>query len=286
MILPDLLISTKVNQRWQYSGIDSLEHCRDKKHFLEYPYSIDYQYNSRGFRDDEWSADLNELRQHIWCIGDSFTVGIGSPYQHIWPKVLSQKSRYQTINVSMDGASNNWIARKSVMILNHVRPRVLIIMWSYLSRRESADTTLSDEDRRLQYDISQLDEDVNNLDACVQSVIQHQGTTRIMMFAIPKFARFDGQSSWTEISGPDWPKNIPTSMQEIQILPSAVKKEIIDNFDCWPGLLQYIDLKPVLDRNKIQVVPALDRARDGHHFDIATSKWVAHRIMIDCLHRQ
>ena len=76
MILPDFTISSKINQNWAYSGMDSPDLCLDSKHFKSYPYSVSYQYNSRGYRDHEWPDDLQNA---VWCIGDSFTVGIGSP---------------------------------------------------------------------------------------------------------------------------------------------------------------------------------------------------------------
>ena len=73
MILPDLILTSRQNQVWAESGIDSLKNCVNKQHFKSYPHPVEYQYNSRGFRDDTWPSNLEES---IWCIGDSFTVGI------------------------------------------------------------------------------------------------------------------------------------------------------------------------------------------------------------------
>jgi hypothetical protein len=272
-----------MNQRWQYSGIDSPENCLNKNHFYHYTFEVSYEYNSRGFRDSEWPDSVDELRDAIWCLGDSFTVGLGQPLAHTWPKVLEATVGRRCINVSMDGASNDWIRRRMRDIKMAVQPRNMVIMWSYLSRRESPDDTLSDEDRRLHYDLADFDQDVNNFNACVQSVIENQGSTQVMMFIIPKFARFDGEPSWSEIKGISWPPNIPTSMQKLQDLPPMVKKELLHDFNCWDGLVQYIDVKAVLDRYKIQVVPQLDWARDAHHFDIATTQWVVNKIMTDGL---
>jgi hypothetical protein len=136
MILPDFVLPSRVNQCWKYNGIDSLESCLDKKHFESYPYDITYRYNSRGFRDTEWPDSIKELQSAIWCVGDSFTVGIGSPLEHTWPWILQKATQRRTINVSMDGASNMWIARKSLDIVNKIKPAHLIIQWSYISRRE------------------------------------------------------------------------------------------------------------------------------------------------------
>jgi hypothetical protein len=136
MILPDFILPSRVNQCWTESGIDSLKDCYNKKHFKSYPHPIEYSYNSRGYRDDEWPIDLTELQNSVWCIGDSFTVGIGSPLKHTWTRILQQRTDQQVINVSMDGASNNWIARKAVEVLQRIKPKIIILHWSYTHRRE------------------------------------------------------------------------------------------------------------------------------------------------------
>jgi len=136
MILPDLVLSTRANQHWQFSGMDSLEDCMGKKHFKSYPHAVDYVYNSRGFRDSEWPEDIDQLTHAIWCVGDSFTEGLGSPAEHAWPFLLQNQTNMKTINVSMDGASNAWIARRTVDILTEINPKYIILHWSYLHRRE------------------------------------------------------------------------------------------------------------------------------------------------------
>lgn len=136
MILPDFILPSRVNQHWQYLGIDSIEECLDKKWFKKYPYNVEYHYNSRGFRDSKWPESIEELKQAIWCIGDSFTVGLGAPVEHTWPCLLQQHTGMRTINLSMDGASNNWISRKTIGILKEISPKNIIIHWSYISRRE------------------------------------------------------------------------------------------------------------------------------------------------------
>jgi hypothetical protein len=113
--------------------MDMPEHCWQPQHFNTYPHTVIYQFNSRGFRDDEWPQDLD---QAIWCLGDSFTVGFGSPREHTWPWLLGEHTLLRTINISMDGASNDWIARRGCQILSAVKPELLVIQWSYTHRRE------------------------------------------------------------------------------------------------------------------------------------------------------
>jgi hypothetical protein len=102
---------------WSESGMDSKEGCRNKQHFDSYPYAVEYRYNSRGYRDSEWPPTIEELKQCIWCVGDSFTVGLGSPLAHTWVNILQQRTGIRCINVSMDGASNEWMIRKINRIL-------------------------------------------------------------------------------------------------------------------------------------------------------------------------
>ena len=137
MILPDFVLPTRANAQWDYSGIDTAELCVDPRHFKQYPYAVQYQFNSRGYRDQEWPESLDELQSAIWCVGDSFTVGLGSAVEHTWPWLLQQHTGRRCINVSMDGASNDWIARKACAVLATVAPAHVVIHWSYWHRREA-----------------------------------------------------------------------------------------------------------------------------------------------------
>ena len=116
----------------KYSGIDTLEECRDQKHFVNYPKTISYRYNSRGFRDHEWPQDLSEV---IWCVGDSFTVGIGQPFEETWPRLLEKKLGKRCLNLGQDGCSNDTIAMRIKEIYKLHNPKLIVVMWSHLARR-------------------------------------------------------------------------------------------------------------------------------------------------------
>ena len=58
MLLPELLLSNRINLLEYKTGIDSIRECQDKTHYRAYPHKVIYQYNSRGFRDREWPDDL------------------------------------------------------------------------------------------------------------------------------------------------------------------------------------------------------------------------------------
>lgn len=114
------------------SGMDSLELAMDKDHFLNYPKKITYRYNSRGFRDNEWPDDLTDA---IWCVGDSFTEGIGQPFEDTWPQILSNKLNSTCLNIGEQGCSNDTMALRIQEIYKLYKPNLIVVMWSYLSRR-------------------------------------------------------------------------------------------------------------------------------------------------------
>lgn len=186
MILESLQLPELKNFTCNETGIDSLQNCRDKKHFKNFPHDVNYLYNDRGFRDDVWPNSL--LEEAIWCVGDSFTVGLGSPFQHTWPQVLQQKTNRKTITVAMDGASNQWINRKVKTILKEVKPKNIVIMWSYTHRRELPDESLTDMQRRVWLPLD-ADGQVDYIDfkSCILDVCQNAGNTNLIHLAIPKF---------------------------------------------------------------------------------------------------
>lgn len=124
-----------IEKTWQNtitSGLDSLTECLDKDHFRNYRKKITYNYNTNGFRDHEWPEDLSDV---IWCVGDSFTVGIGQPFEETWPKLLQKKVGKRCLNLGEDGCSNDTIALRIKEIFKLHNPRLIVVMWSYLARR-------------------------------------------------------------------------------------------------------------------------------------------------------
>lgn len=214
-------------------GIDSLEHCKDVAHYKTYAKNVTYAYNSFGYRDEEWP---NELSDCIWCIGDSFTVGLGQPYDETWVKLVEKQTGKKTINVSMNGASNDWIARRAQAIIDNFSPRVILIQWSYCHRRENKDTTLIDEDRKIHFIAAEGGRekfaDMQELDKqnCIENIlrINRQPFSQVVHSFIPKFARPD----------------------DAEVIYNELKKHNVNFFP---------------------EQPVVDFARDSHHYDIQTA---------------
>ena len=275
MTLDNLCVPRKRNIQESYSGIDHIDYCRDQQHFKQYPWPVNYSFNSRGFRDQEWPTTDQELQSAIWCVGDSFTKGVGQPWVNTWPQRLLAESGTRTINVSLDGASNQWISRMAVDILRQVQPRNMVIMWSYIHRRESDDTSRPAEDRVIHYVNSTFEQDVDLLLECLQQVKNHEKSTCIVHTAIPGYR--PTMKPWPYIRKPDWPHKIPGTVAELNALPQHIQDEIYS----LDFLMADIHTNEKIQNNTrvIEIINQLDRARDGHHFDRVTADWIVEQIV-------
>jgi hypothetical protein len=271
MILPDVVVPSRANQTWSHSGIDSLELCLDKKHFKSYPYDVTYQYNSRGFRDTEWPDDLEELQSAIWCVGDSFTVGIGSPLEHTWSCILQKATQRRTINVSMDGASNQWIARQTRNILAVVPMAQIVIQWSFLHRRESiARTQLHHaSDLSLSDDLSLWQQCLESLPEVVHSVIPN---------VAPGIDRNEVNGWWYNVKLSSWPNSMPDKFEDFESawIEHLHKQNMLEKFQA-----HFLANKLIQKHNVIYVSRQPDDiARDGFHYDIKTSRWFVQKLKL------
>lgn len=231
-MLNNLYLNTLINDIFTDYEIDSYAYCADKNHYNSYPKTVVYSFNSRGFRDDEWPEDLSNA---TWCVGDSFTVGMGQPYEEIWPSLVREMLSPQTFNVSLNGASNDWISRKCIEILKESNPKTIFVQWSYLHRREHTDSTLNDEDRRLHYVKNQLVDpmkdlrDFENFTKNVELLENEKKSTKIVHSFIPYFS---------------------------------------DSIDNEKKIVNFLDS---INAQYFNYIEPLDYARDGHHYDVKTA---------------
>ena len=286
MILPDFQLPSRVNHCCLYSGIDSYDYCMDKQHFLQYPYRIIYQFNSRGFRDSEWPSHIHDLQKAIWCVGDSFTVGIGQPFDHTWPQVLQRAIGSRVINVSMDGASNDWISRRARQIREQIDPLLIVVMWSYTHRREQVDSSRNDEDRRIATSRVTDIGDFKHWIKLVKSVRNDPG--EIIECTIPLFCPItEIANAWNSVRDPSW-GDLPQDAAAFDLLNDRIKQELQTQHQCFDRFENFFrNLDPTVSMSDLQmpsgitqVRSMLDWARDYHHFDILTSEWVVARILV------
>ena len=286
MILADLVLPSRVNQRWWRQGIDDPDWCMAPGRWWRYDHEIQYVYNSRGFRDEEWPADLVNA---TWCIGDSFTVGIGVPLQRTWPQLLQQRLQRRSINISMDGASNDWMVRRACQILQAVQPRLMIIHWTYTHRREVADiqTLLDRRWREFYRDIRDRSwpdcetfNDFESLPDHIQQEIQTDPYWPILNTPDDHDRRLDLPDKAAVL---DDTLNDPVFFAAVdQVEQCRGATQVLHTFI--PAFTKNSDhMRRQLDQHMqgrlwIPEVEQLDWARDGHHYDVKTAQVLVNNI--------
>jgi|TARA_R110000822_G_scaffold12605_1_gene45458 hypothetical protein len=169
-------------------SMDTLERCLDKAHYLSYTKNISYRHNSKGFRDHEWPEDLSDV---VWCVGDSFTMGIGQPFEETWPQVLESKLGKRCINLGEGGCSNDTMSLRIQEICKSHNPKLIVVMWSYFTRRrvDGVDVSHDKNDFGDKQDLQNFMNNytyVNNLPTTIihsmipKAFISDQGTKYVM----------------------------------------------------------------------------------------------------------
>ena len=119
-------ISQKINRKTKWYGLDSLENFKQ----TDYNYYtikwtedvINYTLNSYGYRGDEPECDGD---YNVLVCGDSHSFGVGLDDYQIWTHRLKQmlNDKYKNVsvvNLSVPGASNDYIARAIYLSLIHI----------------------------------------------------------------------------------------------------------------------------------------------------------------------
>ena len=103
----------------------------------------------------------------------------------------------------------------------------------------------------------------------------HCVDSNLIEFVIPNFVHCFDNSDWQNIRDASWPELMPPSLDEFLKLDPTIITELqnLHNVDLDLVRFQYT-LPPEILAGIIKV-KYLDRARDGHHFDIITADWVA-----------
>jgi len=140
-------------------GLDSPDHCIDKTHYKNYPHEIDYTFNEIGYRCRPVDRYLGN---EILAIGDSFTLGLGVNQKDSWVSQLEHLLDYPVLNFSLNGASNDWMARKIKNLLTIFKPKCIIVHYSFSHRREKAKTDWHDDERTECDPLYTTEENLNN----------------------------------------------------------------------------------------------------------------------------
>ena len=279
-ILPNLVIITEVHQNSKTSGLDHPDSCRSPRHFDTYPWPVSYCYNSRGFRDNEWPENFSGV---IWCLGNSFTVGLGAPFEHIWPQRLGFVTGQRTINVSMNGASNCWMAEQAIQILDLELAETMIIQWTYTHRRQSDVQPFVEEQwQQFYHDIKdpswpccptwhdrfELPKQI------ITEIEQDPGYQSVPVVCHEKRRIHHNRHAEDDVFADS--EDLLEHMRQVELhkksavlvhtfIPDcSTDPQLYKTIQAWPSKLLYL---PEIQR--------LDLARDGHHYDIVTADKLA-----------
>lgn len=292
MVLPTFYLFSWINLIQEKTGLDDVDTCIDPDHWRNYRWPIDYRHNSRGYRDAEWPEDLSNV---TWCFGDSFTAGIGVPFTHTWPQVLQQRIKQPCINISMDGASNEWIARKIEELSQEITPKRIIIQWSFTHRRESNELfNLDYQWERFYNDIKDSSwpdccsvKDFDRLPQHIQKEIvtdfADEEKLKLLDLRHSNYDLFSDENRRLHYVE-DQDNNAKNTVECIQRVHCAVPNtDVIHSFIPEFGTLEeQAVVVSSIQQQGLKYVPVfakLDLGRDGYHYDVLTANYIVDQIV-------
>jgi len=99
-----------------------------------YPYSeINYQFNSHGFRTNEFDQTPG-----ILALGCSYTQGVGLHQHQAWPEMLSAQLGMPTWNLGVGGGSLDTCFRLLEYWIDHLTIRAVVVLVPHIDRVEVA----------------------------------------------------------------------------------------------------------------------------------------------------
>lgn len=88
------------------------------------PGAITYQFNSEGFRCEEFDAESDCLV----ALGCSFTIGIGLPIETVWPSLLGKKLNLKVYNLAWGGISADTCFRLAEYWIPKLKPKLVVML--------------------------------------------------------------------------------------------------------------------------------------------------------------
>lgn len=138
----ELFLRTRSNLRSQWYGFDSLENYKRVAHTTNYSAdSVFYEFNSRGFRCDEFDV-VSDFP--VVFLGCSNTEGAGLPKEHVWAHRLIEKIRERMDgnvaywNLGISGAGLDTIAESLYWFSQQtaIKPKLILGLFPDIYRRE------------------------------------------------------------------------------------------------------------------------------------------------------
>lgn len=131
------------NQQLDFLPTDSKEHFEKLCQVDEYreyfksqgwlePSAITYKINRHGFRCDNLELD----QDCIVTLGCSFTLGIGLPYETVWPNLVGDALQKKVYNLSWAGSSADTCFRMAEYWLSKLKPKAVFVLMPPATRFE------------------------------------------------------------------------------------------------------------------------------------------------------
>jgi hypothetical protein len=122
--------------QWLYS--DSAENYRARGNRQIPAESVDYRFNSYGYRGPEFDREPGE--RLVAFLGDSNTLGVGTPWESVWTTVvtgyLAERCGVpvRQCNLAWGGTGSDYVAMMVHQCVDVLRPDAVFVLWSYVAR--------------------------------------------------------------------------------------------------------------------------------------------------------
>jgi hypothetical protein len=157
-------------------GLDNQAHCYNHRMFDQHT-PVHYHFNQIGFR----THSVDKFKHNaILVLGDSFTLGLGNNLIDRYTDILEQQLSHQVLNFSLNGASNDWIARKLQQLLPLFQPRAIILHYTFSHRRERPRPDWHDDERTECEPLYSSQENYQNWFANFQTIQALAGDTKLV----------------------------------------------------------------------------------------------------------
>lgn len=274
MLLPNIIIPRLANKCLEFYSPDTLADCGSRRHFKSYPHDVNYKFNSRGFRDQEWPDDLENA---IWCLGDSATNGVGAPIEHSWPSQLSKITGIPTINLGIRATDNYTISTVAREIIINVQPKNMLILWTHLERRPIDNTHSEIVDYSRQLIVDDYSEHYDFFKKCILNLTEVNVKTNIV-HSLQNDVVYDElvNDIWNSVRDLSWPK----TLKDIDTLDPGIVDELRTKHKVYDQLTKIFDwykFKREFIKNEISKFDRVDLARDGIHWDVVTNVSIANK---------
>lgn len=107
----------------------------DNNYSIDDMYNISYHFNNYGFRSN-FDYTFTEKDQ-IWVFGDSYTVGVGNPYDKVWINMLPKEyGTYYNLSRAGSGIYTALRYLRTCLEITTHPPKLIIVFGFYRSRIE------------------------------------------------------------------------------------------------------------------------------------------------------